>query len=946
MAYNPFNIFRRNQKALFAVLTVFIMIMFTLSFGANDFFERATKWLGARGRGDAACKLDGTTIKDSELVRVRRARVMANTFMTYAADETGRTVKEYANQQQSKLSDDGRTMAQQASQAELYLNLSRGNPQMLDTPLFGNKTPRQTIREAEDLVAFVIGSNAPNIKSEDKDAARAFQALLGLQRHRLAADGAHFFVNAPNRTSRDTIEFLLWEKKAEQLGINFTKEDAKILLNRELYNFWTPRSDVEVSKRLREQEGFNMEACLDALVTEFKVRAAQVAVLGPQAKFQPIAAPVFSTPYEMFEYYRQQCSPATYELVAVPALAFLDKVKAEPTDAELNELYKNYQDSEPNPARESFGFKEPRKLAISWLAITGSEPYYEKLATEQLKVGEVLAKASGMTAVPLPGAGGGWAMAATAPLVLKEPAVDAAYSQYESDFKRQLRNEYASGVLFTRDLMPTSAVRPGTLAALLGGMAGQSAPFGHPAVGASIAMGAPIAYEIRDRIKVGLPLFGAIPGPGFLQTSIGAAASAELAAPKPLSVQAMRPELMKIAIKERTKALLTGSRTNFIDPTSSTEKGDLTRFIEEMEKLSDKGKPKDKAAIEKYVKEFREARGLTKQGVQFGSSTAARDEWTLEEDPGLFPLVEAQKEGLMGARGAHGGNKYVPFGRSFFWTVDRSSQSPRRVPTAGVYVAHSYPEDLPQAREEGRPNYIYWVTEEVPAKKTNAITARDTVRAAWKQLKARELASQRANAMAEAIRNSSKSDAVLVSQTVDEQVFALQKEIPFSNEKAFRRVKKFTLNDVCPLAPVDIASLSPEVLQRMFQQGFNPMGRVQPFTLTESANIPYPTMEMVNALIDNRDKPAKTVVVFADGPKDTYYVATLIRRDLKSADDFKRSVYSPGAPARDVLGNYMEEAYRKSHQSVVELLKKEFRYVETEEQKKRLDENAKSGGRD
>jgi hypothetical protein len=33
MAYNPFNIFRRNQKALFAVLTVFIMIMFTLQSG-------------------------------------------------------------------------------------------------------------------------------------------------------------------------------------------------------------------------------------------------------------------------------------------------------------------------------------------------------------------------------------------------------------------------------------------------------------------------------------------------------------------------------------------------------------------------------------------------------------------------------------------------------------------------------------------------------------------------------------------------------------------------------------------------------------------------------------------------------------------------------------------------------------------------------------------------
>ena len=50
MAYNPFNIFRRNQKALFAVLTVFIMIMFTLSSGiqGGDFFDTFSRWMGGK----------------------------------------------------------------------------------------------------------------------------------------------------------------------------------------------------------------------------------------------------------------------------------------------------------------------------------------------------------------------------------------------------------------------------------------------------------------------------------------------------------------------------------------------------------------------------------------------------------------------------------------------------------------------------------------------------------------------------------------------------------------------------------------------------------------------------------------------------------------------------------------------------------------------------------
>ena len=52
MAYNPFNIFRRNQKALFAVLTVFVMIVFTLSSGiggGGDFFDTVSRWLSTKG---------------------------------------------------------------------------------------------------------------------------------------------------------------------------------------------------------------------------------------------------------------------------------------------------------------------------------------------------------------------------------------------------------------------------------------------------------------------------------------------------------------------------------------------------------------------------------------------------------------------------------------------------------------------------------------------------------------------------------------------------------------------------------------------------------------------------------------------------------------------------------------------------------------------------------
>src|SRR5205085_8155310 len=96
-----------------------------------------------------------------------------------------------------------------------------------------------------------------------------------------------------------------------------------------------------------------------------------------------------------------------------------------------------YQSDEPNPSKETFGFKTPRKITVAWIAITGEEEYYKKLATEQVKVGEVMAKASGMLTVPLPGVGPAWASTAAAPLTLKEPAVDAAYNNHVELFKFQ-----------------------------------------------------------------------------------------------------------------------------------------------------------------------------------------------------------------------------------------------------------------------------------------------------------------------------------------------------------------------------------------------------------------------------------------------------------------------------------------------------------------------------
>ena len=925
MAYNPFNIFRRNQKALFAVLTVFIMVMFTLQSGVagGDFFETFSRWLGAKaGSKEAVCTIDGRKVTTGELEGGTRSlqfrRVMANRFMYYAARQTVSDLLQHAASQRSSLSEAGRRMAdaaQRAFQAMFQISSPEFQRFVQSHPL-GQQFAQeqyQALVMGQQMVDAAIDS--PNFKEADKDVARAYRTAFALRRYLQDGQGEHYFVNAPNRTRRDLVDFKLWEKKADQLGINYTRADVKKLIQNDFFNFF--RSDVEVRKQLQQTPGFTMENCLDALAAEFRVRTAQTAVLGQPGRYHSAAAAII--PFEMFEYYREQTSPATYELISVPALGFVDQVKGEPTDAEVNELFKKYADAEPNPRSETPGFKEPRKISVAFLGARGDEPYYKTLATEQIKIGEVMAKASGALTVPLPGGVATWTAAAVAPLGLKEPAVDAAYAKYADEFRSEMQRRYGTSNITTYDLLPSSTVKAGTVASIVGGFAGPSL------AGVAGSISAPIAYEIRDRAKVGLPIMiGALPGPSLLPTSLAGFAAARVSEPKPLSIEAMRPELMKLTIDGRAKVLAFGERgARDLGPDSVKEKGDFARFSEELGKLTEGGKPKDQAAVDKYIKDFITSRGITMSGA----STAPRDEWTLEDDPGLLPLVAAQKESLLLSRGAHGlGGDYIPFGRSFFWNsdFDRNTFRPIRGPaTSGNYQPQNYPPNEPSSRE-GQLHFLVWRTLDEAPRKNNMITARPAVVAAWKRLKARELAKARAEAIAKTISDNPSSDPLLFEPVLNQQFFDLK--LAIRNPKADERTRKFTMNKVAPLTP-------------------GLLGQLQPFSLTESNDIPYPTNEMATALVDNRDKLSKTVLVLPDAPKDTFYVATLMSRELKRPSEFTTDVYSQRAPARMIADMYREEVVKKYRDSVMALLKKEFKYEETEEQKKRLDDNAKSGGR-
>jgi hypothetical protein len=386
-----------------------------------------------------------------------------------------------------------------------------------------------------------------------------------------------------------------------------------------------------------------------------------------------------------------------------------------------------------------------------------------------------------------------------------------------------------------------------------------------------------------------------------------------------------------------------------VDKAKELAKKDMDAFIKEVKKLSDDGKVKEKdadklAALRKYIDEFAAKRGLT-----LGKTKNPRSEWTLEDDPDVAALVAAQKESLQMAGGFHQ-SQFIPFANSFFWVA-----GDRRNPTSGTYSPEFYPEQKPVANpmlpsNETKPQYIVWRTQEIASKTQSYPDAKDAVKAAWKRIKAREMAQKRAEALSKAIQASTTPEANLSMLLADEQI-KLRNE--FADPKAQDRTREFLIEGVCPLTTVTNPTAKKGLFTFSPSTQFNPLSL---FRLVPSENVKYPSAEMNRMVLEERTKAPKTTFVLSDEPKDVYYVVTLMKRDVKTDNEFKSQVYEDnpfarmmgqGNPTRAaIIERFNQDTQRKAYLSVMGLLKKEFKYEETEEQKKKLDEKEKGGSSD
>jgi hypothetical protein len=722
--------------------------------------------------------------------------------------------------------------------------------------------------ESRDSLSLAVNTPAlipfmlQRAEAEKKtDLARALGVLYRLQEltfilsMRQPREG--FF--GPYDKIEDTADFLVWRHQADRLGIRLTDADISEMIRDETRGELTKDAANRVNQRMRSSYGggYSVETLYAALGDEFRVRMAQLALTGTAAgvgRHTFTVPPTTPTPDGSWNLFQDARTTVQAGLIAVPVKDFISQVTATPSEEELRRLFEKYKMDEPAPDRDQPGFREPRRIQVAWVGGSAEQPYYQKVADLVLNVGPALRLLGNTSPI----------MTVLAPVQLDAELL----VQYEA-FRRQEPPWWDPLSTFIPRLHETSLSQPETVAALVAGTLGASGLGPVPAAVAGPTAMATAALrrevEVRARFGLGMVGFAANPDP------LGLFAAPVAALPK-ITFAHLRPQLREKARKE----LLGGS------PSAVGQAGivadDLIRFRGEVMRL---GREKGRAEVDKYVADF-----VKERGAPFGQMAEPRDQYHLGDDPALAPLKQAYLR-VAGTQDPllHG------FGPYFF--ANHSQEGPD-----GLFIPHLYATGL----REG-PQYYWWRAEDLPPRTPKFEKARPEVVEAWKLMQARPLAEAEAKKLEEKVKGSPREAGNLRDAAVQNG-----------------------LRDYFELGPMALYMPQPNPTGRMQGTTYESVARPQPMAperLAQVYHIPpekvaYPDAAMVTALLNLRKDPKGATTIVADKPKATYYVATLLKREQPTEDEFRR-VYQGSmtrAPERDnllaMLTAGRPEEYRKA----------------------------------
>ena len=885
MAFNPFDVFRRNQRILFAVLTVFVMFMFVLSSGlggGGDFFDWLPQWLGSQSRsGETVATLGGKRVTTSQIGDVAQQRRLANRYMILATDRTRANLAKYVADYQQRVSQANAKVVSDAYQAHTTMEIFAGRP---ITPEIYNFILQQVGPPIESLQQLLTKKDLPE---DDQEIASAARSLLEADL-RLVLGGAdqQYFTNAANQTDRDRLNFILWQKKADQLGINLTVKDMEVLLDAEFQGRLNNEDRIALTEAFQDMPGYTPDALRQALIDEFEVRIAQQAIMGSEY-VRNQGTPV-GTPYDYFDFYREKTAEAKFGIIRIPVSNYLDKVEGEPKESELRKLYANHRSDVPNPGSPKPGFREPRKLKLTWLEVLGNEPYYAKKAETTFGIVPALFGMSviGQGTHPLN------ALAATVIAESEDLLLDAEAQAYRTEYNQQLDNRWFQSAIDS-PVTDGTVTQPATIGSLAGLFAGNIASGGPALAGLAASYDSVNVIDRQARLKT-LPSAFIVPimgGPAVFD-SLLVPIVAQAAATPPPSFTSSKPELTKRVTTQIAQNLALS---------------DLEQFQTELTKL---GASVDPDAAKRYAEEF-----IKERGLKSGTSKELRDAYTIGEDPGLEPMAELVKR--------PGGGPNYQITQQFF--IQQDPATGRTVQTEGLYQPEPFPAQQLAEPTPEQPVILAWRSDETKQgtapRSFDDPGVKEKVVAAWRVEQARELAKNAAEKLKKQWEEIVETEKLKQnSPLIDDKLIQLRTEfaITFSDPAKEDAVAYEVLDGVGPL------KMSQDPNSRQMQM------QLTEFQLAPTAEIMYPTLEMQKQLLEQQKGPLANAEILVDSPKANYYLSVLERDTKKSSGEFSFFVYRPSqfsqGMQQGVQQRYQRELRQEAYERAIALLKAEFGY--------------------
>jgi hypothetical protein len=849
MAFHPFAFFRKRQKSLLAALTILSMFIFILTGFSGSITERVGGWFGTRKDKTEVVSLYGKTVTVSELDQVFQNRRQANAFMMQAISAA-----------QPNLSDDERKEVTNRVFAELTRQDVMGGPDAGRAHLFAY---RQDLLKAgkTEAARFVLHF------------LRDMEMMSWTREH----PGTLYF--GGGLTPDELLDFLVWRKQADRLNITLTDEDLRKAVNAEADGdvlSGDPAKDAKtISLYLQGQfRAVDPKAVLNALRDEFRVRMAKEVLLGSAGSARAATGagmggdevPGEGTPAEFWEYYKDNQTALTVDFLKIPVKQFTGQVKKEPTQQELEDLFRRYKNDEPIPDRPTPGFKVPRKVKVEWVTADPNAPHYREAAEKALPA---LSASGPLALLPFPAVSGGTPAGVAG--VAAQMAVGSLWNvpmqfQYETYIKG-LKSWWDASNVTPEGTNPyaTGFRRPDTVVSVVGQLAGSGLTGATPWTAAG-ALGGSIEIRLNEQKarQASMVLAGASPFP------LGVAAQ-----------EAALTDVRLPRMSEVTNDLALGL-INRIGP--KTAEAAMLAFIKDLE--GKRFSPKDAA-------EYVEKNATIEHGItNLGAMKEAKDEWAIADDPALAPLRRATEGD-------------VPF------TLSRQRQFAdqffaARNPDGRVGATQPYqPKELSDIRSGT--TFYWWLTDSEKPKVRTFAEAKADVEAEWKFIQARKEARQAAERAIDDLKK--RPEGISADRFLRDEAEKLKVANPGAGYNTFELI------GISRLAEVQ----APILVRRDLTT------RYEPYKFPEG-DIAYPKSDTVEELLKQLQKKGDTVV-FTDRPERNYYVALLEERNVPGEDKFlkvyKRAARNPFTDTDSLWSRFQAERDQKYRTAVVRHLRED-----------------------